>query len=270
MESWRLSFFEIEAKLGKEKLLSIKVVMSFWISHRRQSCTCERSLKALMDQLKSRRSDLSVQWLNDALLLRRHGPQTRSEVATLVGNAGSKRWEPSMWTRKAQHCWSQFFGTRFGVQKKARSDKGSTREVYLGVRRVQRKKLRQLQFSNVSRLVRKHASNQMRSCFGDISKKHYHWKTNKRAIPEHNNNQNNQNNNQNNHDNGHCQSPHATRTTQMHQLANKPNPNTPRLANHSPRAIPNNHAANPIGNTKLELSKPFRTTRRTESAAGQV
>ena len=84
MDAWRLSHFEVEAKMGAETMLSVKVVMSFWISHRRQSCTCERSLKAIVDQLKSKRKDVTLQWLNDALLLRRHGPQARSSVATVV------------------------------------------------------------------------------------------------------------------------------------------------------------------------------------------
>lgn len=132
MESWRLSFLEVQAMFGHDHMLSVKTVISFWVSRTRQSCSCKRSLKATMDQLKNKRKDVTVQWFNDALLLRRHGPQKREDIENVIVKGGSKCWDPISWTLKAQQLWRSFFGQRLGVQQKVRSDKGVARHAYGG------------------------------------------------------------------------------------------------------------------------------------------
>ena len=59
MSSWREAYFMAEQRYGAPALHSVKKIRSFWTSHPRQSCICERSLKAVADHCKwERASDL--------------------------------------------------------------------------------------------------------------------------------------------------------------------------------------------------------------------
>lgn len=127
-EAWLLA---CDSSAGAQNVHCFKRMLCFYLSTCPSTSNVERLLGQLARQLLMRHADVSALVLRDCISIVQYGPKTKESLATRgVVNGGegqAVQLTPSPYLRACTDMWVRFFGRRYMVNSKHRSDKGQAR-----------------------------------------------------------------------------------------------------------------------------------------------